>query len=165
MTNVTSQAPPSPLLDGGYSQACPAHLSWRARERIPCAHLPTRRRAPARIRPRARLAPSLICALALPASALAIDCPIPGPGWKFLGDLNYPDGTEVSPGAVINKGWRLQNCGTTDWVGFKAVRLSTSSFGPSEIDLPDASSLEIFDLYKTMTVPTSSGVHRRSTRS
>jgi hypothetical protein len=80
---------------------------------------PARRRSLAH-----RLLPVLLCGLAFPGSALAIDCPIPGPGWKFLGDLNYPDGAQVSPGAVINKGWRLQNCGTTDWVGFKAVRIA-----------------------------------------
>jgi hypothetical protein len=91
---------------------------------------PARRRSLAR-----RLLPVLLCGLAFPRSALAIECPIPGPGWKFLGDLNYPDGTEVAR-SRDRKGWKLQNCGTTDWSGFKAAHCGIYGLGDTASERP-----------------------------
>ena len=88
-----------------------------------------------------------------------VTCPQPGTWWKFLGDLSYPDGTPVAPGATIHKGWRLQNCGTAPWTTAEAVRES-GTFGPEVIPLPNAASLEIFEVWQFMTVPSDPGLHR-----
>src|SRR3990170_5644777 len=63
------------------------------------------------------------------SGAEAADCA------TFVADLNYPDGSQVSPGQTINKGWRLRNCGDTTWSGFTAVRVS-GSFGPTSFPVP-----------------------------
>jgi hypothetical protein len=34
---------------------------------------------------------------------------------KYLEDLNYPDGTLVSPGQTLEKQWRVENNGTCNW--------------------------------------------------
>jgi pimeloyl-ACP methyl ester carboxylesterase len=101
----------------------------------------------------------LVLALILPAPAAAVECPIEGNAWKFLGDLNYPDGTQVAPGMVINKGWRLQNCGTTVWNDFKAVRVS-GIYGPTVMPLPNLVPGATYDLYQLMAVPTTPGRHK-----
>ncbi len=77
-------------------------------------------------------------------------------------DLSYPDGTAVSPGETINKGWRMSNCGDTTWSaggGFRAVRTS-GSYGPTSFSIPTVAPGASGDLYASITVPTSSGTHR-----
>lgn len=36
-------------------------------------------------------------------------------GLFFVEDLTIPDGTQVSPGAMLDKRWRVQNTGTCNW--------------------------------------------------
>lgn len=38
-----------------------------------------------------------------------------GDNSKFLGDVNYPDGTVVEPGLTFTKTWKFQNTGSTTW--------------------------------------------------
>jgi hypothetical protein len=81
---------------------------------------------------------------------------------KFVADLNYPDGTVVSPGHTINKGWRLSNCGDTTWSaagGYHAVRIS-GSYGPTSFNIPTVGPGQTGDLYANITVPTTAGTHR-----
>ena len=80
----------------------------------------------------------------------------------FVADLTYPDGTAVSPGETISKGWRMSNCGDTTWSaggGFRAVRIS-GSYGPTSFSIPTVGPGATGDLYASITVPTSSGTHR-----
>ena len=80
----------------------------------------------------------------------------------FVADLSYPDGTEVSPGETISKGWRLSNCGNTTWSpggGYSAVKIS-GSYGPSSFSIPTVAPGSNGDLYASITVPTSPGTHR-----
>ncbi len=96
----------------------------------------------------------LLCFLVIPAGqASAADCA------TFNADINYPDGTTVAPGQTINKGWRLNNCGTTYWSGYRAVRVG-GTFGPTAFDVPTVAPGTTGDLYANITVPTTSGLHR-----
>jgi hypothetical protein len=58
-------------------------------------------------------------------------------GAEFLEDLSVPDGSEVPPGAQIDKRWSVENIGTCDWgQGYRLVRVSSDGLaGPDEIAL------------------------------
>jgi len=100
----------------------------------------------------------LLAFVVIPAGrASAADCA------TFNRDLNYPDGTQVSAGETITKGWRLNNCGTTNWSGYRAVRVG-GSFGPSSFAVPGVAPGTTGDLYTSITVPSTAGLHRATYR-
>jgi len=37
------------------------------------------------------------------------------PQMKLLGDATFPDGTQVAPGVLFRKAWRVSNCGSYPW--------------------------------------------------
>jgi len=39
-------------------------------------------------------------------------------------DLTYPDGTEVKPGEILDKQWKVKNSGTCNWDASYSLRLS-----------------------------------------
>ncbi len=44
---------------------------------------------------------------------------------EFVTDVTVPDGTQVSPGTVLDKRWRVLNTGTCDWgPGYSLVLIS-----------------------------------------
>jgi hypothetical protein len=47
-----------------------------------------------------------------PAASPASDCLS---ALRYLQDLNYPDGSVVSPGQSVEKQWRVENNGSCDW--------------------------------------------------
>src|SRR2546430_2292624 len=81
----------------------------------------------------------------------------------FQGDVNYPDNTTVSPGQTFNKGWRLNNCGTTTWSGYQAVRVS-GSYGPTSFGIPSTSPGQNATVSTNITAPTSAGTYRATYR-
>src|SRR5947209_2791869 len=89
---------------------------------------------------------------ALPVYA-ASDCA------RFQSDVNYPDGTTVSPGQTFNKGWRLSNCGNTTWSGYQAVRVS-GNYGPTSFGIPTTSPGQTATISTDITAPTSAGTYR-----
>src|SRR6185503_2803380 len=85
---------------------------------------------------------------------------------RFVSDLNYPDGTTVTPGQTIEKGWRLTNCGRSTWSaggGYRAVRVS-GAYGPNSFDLPQVGGGQTGDVTATITVPSAAGTHRATYR-
>lgn len=42
---------------------------------------------------------------------------------KYLGDVNYPDGSKAAPGQVIQKEWLVENNGSCDWTAEYRVQL------------------------------------------
>jgi murein DD-endopeptidase MepM/ murein hydrolase activator NlpD len=91
------------------------------------------------------------------------DGPWPGPDCSaFVRDLTYGDGSAVSPGETISKGWLLSNCGSTTWGtsgGYRAVRIS-GSYGPTSFNIPTVGPGQTGDLFASITVPTTAGTHR-----
>ncbi|MEX2030928.1 MAG: NBR1-Ig-like domain-containing protein [Anaerolineales bacterium] len=63
-------------------------------------------------------------------------------GAQFTEDLSIPDGSEVTPGAQIDKRWSVENVGTCDWgPGYRLVRVSSDGLvGPDEVALYPARS-------------------------
>jgi len=47
-----------------------------------------------------------------PAPTVAPEC---HNGLFFIEDLTIPDGTQVAPGTMLDKRWRVQNTGTCNW--------------------------------------------------
>ena len=71
-----------------------------------------------------------------------VEPPSPTPNcsdaFKYLADVNYPDGTIVSPGAIVEKQWRVENLGSCDWDGryrLKLVNGFPALGAPSEMAL------------------------------
>jgi hypothetical protein len=55
----------------------------------------------------------------------------------FLEDLTIPDGSIITPGAILDKRWSIQNSGTCDWgEDYRLLRLGEDSFeGPQSLAL------------------------------
>jgi hypothetical protein len=94
-------------------------------------------------------------------------CPLWEVGWWFVGDITVPDDTHFAPGTAFHKGWRLQNCGRQDWTEARAVRVANVEPGrmelpgaPSQIDLPNAVSRAVFEVWSWMTAPSGAGHYR-----
>ena len=81
----------------------------------------------------------------------------------FVADVTVPDGTVVSPGSTFDKTWRLRNCGSTNWSGLTAVRVS-GSYGPTSFAVPTAAPSAVTDVTVPITVPTQPGLSRATYR-
>lgn len=78
----------------------------------------------------------------------------------FVEDVTVPDGTQMDPGAVFIKTWRLKNVGSCTWT--KDYRLAYVSGdklgGPDAITLPgNTAPGETVDLSVPLTAPTADG--------
>lgn len=73
----------------------------------------------------------------------------------FVKDVTYPDGSQVEPGAVFKKTWRLRNVGTCTWSGYAL----TFDNGEAMNGVPDSIGTvgpgQEVDVSVTFTVPTS----------
>ncbi len=86
----------------------------------------------------------------------------PGHCARFIGDVTYPDGTVVSPGANFEKQWQIENCGTASWSGYQAIRTS-GSFGP--VSFPISEGTDAFVLMSaSFTAPLTLGTYRSTYR-
>ncbi|GAB4483147.1 MAG: hypothetical protein OHK0031_06200 [Anaerolineales bacterium] len=104
---------------------------------------------------------------ALPPSATPSPAPSAtppcAPNLDFLADLNYPDGSLVAPGAVIEKQWRVRNSGNCAWSAAYRLRLveGFSPLGaPPEQALYPALSGSEATLQITFTAPSEPGLYR-----
>ncbi len=77
---------------------------------------------------------------------------------RFVSDVNYPDGSVVAPGQVFEKRWRLQNCGTSSWSGYQAVRTS-GTYGPVSFPVSGAAGGPA-SVAAMFTAPASPGTYR-----
>jgi hypothetical protein len=46
---------------------------------------------------------------------------------RFLEDLSVPDGSQVAPGEIVDKRWKVENTGTCNWDEHYRLRLTTGS--------------------------------------
>lgn len=84
--------------------------------------------------PQAQIAPTLPQDPAPPSPTPLASCV---DGAEFLEDLTLPDGTEVLPGAALDKRWLILNRGSCAWgPEYRLVRLGESRIeGPRELAL------------------------------
>jgi hypothetical protein len=96
-----------------------------------------------------------VFSLALPtaSTASAADCQ------EFVADVTVPDGVPVWPGQVLDKVWRVRNCGDTTWDGYRAVR-TQGDYGPPWFDVPTTAPGATADILVGVQAPTSPGCQR-----
>jgi hypothetical protein len=83
----------------------------------------------------------------------------------YLADLNYPDGSIVTPGQSVEKQWRVQNQGSCNWDGRYRLKLlgGFPALGaPSEMALYPARAGAQVTLAIQFTAPREAGVYRTS---
>jgi hypothetical protein len=83
----------------------------------------------------------------------------------YLADLNFPDGSIVTPGQSVEKKWRVQNQGSCNWDGRYRLKLlgGFPALGaPSEIALYPARAGAQVTLALQFTAPREAGVYRTS---
>jgi len=90
-------------------------------------------------------------------SPTAADCE------AFVADVTIPDGTVVAPGQAFSKTWRLRNCGTSNWTGLQAVRVS-GNYGPASFAVPATAPGSTADITVPFTAPTQPGTSRATYR-
>ena len=91
------------------------------------------------------------------APASAEDC---DDAMDFVADVTVPDGSEMKPGEIFQKVWRVENAGSCAWEGY---RLSHDR-GPgmaqiTTISIPSTDPGETADLAVEMTAPGEPGEH------
>jgi hypothetical protein len=89
--------------------------------------------------------------------------PIPCDSATFLQDVTIPDGTQVTPGQVFTKTWRLRNTGSCTWTTSYALLFDsgTAMNAPSALNLPGSVPPgQYIDLSVSLTAPTAPGTYR-----
>jgi len=83
---------------------------------------------------------------------------------RFIEDLSVPDGSQVEPGALIDKRWSVMNSGTCNWgPGYRLVRTDGGSLGgPAELALYPARAGEAAIWQVLLTAPREPGEHLAS---
>jgi hypothetical protein len=82
---------------------------------------------------------------------------------SFVADVTYPDGSNVSPGSVFTKIWRLRNTGTCTWTtSYALVFVSGERLGATmSVSLPtNVAPGQTVDIAVQMTAPTANGRYR-----
>jgi len=80
----------------------------------------------------------------------------------FLGDVTYPDNTNVQPSEAITKTWEIRNQGTCSWGSGYALKFASGSFtdvASLSDPFPEAASSETIQVSVVMTTPRSAGTH------
>ena len=87
---------------------------------------------------------------------------------QFVSDVNYPDGTDVAPGAAFTKTWRLRNTGTCTWTSSYALVFdSGDSMGaPASAQLTTGTVApgQTIDVSVNLTAPVAPGTYRGNFR-
>jgi hypothetical protein len=89
--------------------------------------------------------------------------PIPCDRVEFVKDVSYPDNTEVAPGEVFIKTWRLKNAGACTWSPeYALVFTGGESMGtPAAVPVPGyVAPGQTVDVSVTLTAPLTGGTYR-----
>ncbi|MBN2547696.1 MAG: hypothetical protein JXB15_00950 [Anaerolineales bacterium] len=108
--------------------------------------------------------PPAVPATASPALTASTTTPIPCERVKFIQDITIPDNTELAPGEVFVKTWRLQNAGSCSWTaGYSLVVEGQNVFNaPPVVALAAGTVLPggTLDVSITLTAPDMAGAYR-----
>lgn len=87
---------------------------------------------------------------------------------QFVSDVNYPDGTDVAPGAAFTKTWRLRNTGTCTWTSSYALVFdSGDSMGApasTQLTVGTVAPGQTIDVSVNLTAPAAPGTYRGNFR-
>ncbi|MEV1244913.1 NBR1-Ig-like domain-containing protein [Nonomuraea sp. NPDC050022] len=76
----------------------------------------------------------------------------------FVGDITYPDGSEVRPGSSFKKVWRIRNIGTTSWAGRRLARINTGPCrSPESVPIPPTAPGQTADIAVQVRAPDKPG--------
>lgn len=80
----------------------------------------------------------------------------------FVRDVTIPDGTQMAPGTVFTKTWRLMNTGSGPWLDETKLTWvgGLLLWAPEEVDVPRTWPGETVDVSVRMRVPDLPGSHR-----
>ncbi len=83
----------------------------------------------------------------------------PGDRSQFVADLTIPDGTVVSPGARLEKRWRIKNVGSVAWHGRSLERVGSPAGplvinSPRRVPIPDTEPGDTVDIAIELVAPT-----------
>jgi len=81
---------------------------------------------------------------------------------SYVDDLTIPDGTEVAPGSIIDKRWKVENSGTCSWdAGYRITHIKGPDLGASiEQPLYPALSHTTAVIRILYTAPNEPGIYR-----
>lgn len=81
---------------------------------------------------------------------------------RFLGDVTYPDGSQIPPGTSFQKTWQMQNTGSCIWISTYGLQnISGGSFGArSPASVPNTAPNQIVNLSVNMVAPQQPGTYR-----
>lgn len=84
------------------------------------------------------------------------------PKARFVEDTNVPDRSVFAPGAVVRKGWRLQNTGKAAWPEDVCIQFVGGTIIPSErlTPAPRAQPGETVEVYVNLQMPEAEGPHQ-----
>jgi len=78
----------------------------------------------------------------------------------FVSDQTIPDGTNLAPGQVFKKTWRLRNIGTCTWSGYTLVFDSGEAMSPVIDPIGNVATNQEVDVSVTFTAPVKPGHYR-----
>lgn len=85
---------------------------------------------------------------------------------KFIKDVTIPDNTQLEPGAVFVKTWRLQNAGSCTWTAAYSLVYEGDNLlnSPTAVPITGGSVPPggTIDVSVTLTAPTASGTYRQN---
>ncbi|MEU0564030.1 NBR1-Ig-like domain-containing protein [Nonomuraea sp. NPDC005983] len=77
---------------------------------------------------------------------------------EFVGDVTYPDGSEVRQGLPFTKVWRIRNTGTTSWEGRHLARINTGPCrSPKTVAIPPTAPGRTADIAVEVQAPNKPG--------
>ena len=80
---------------------------------------------------------------------------------RLVTDVTIPDGSQIDPGAVFNKTWRIQNSGTCNWpAGYTFVHVAGPTLGGTNISLQALTAGGEVDITIPMQAPAGGGTYR-----
>jgi hypothetical protein len=83
---------------------------------------------------------------------------------EFVTDVNYPDGSDLGPGATFIKTWRLRNAGTCTWTSSYSVVFdhgdSMGAAASTQLTTGTVAPGQTVDVSISLTAPSTAGTYR-----